>query len=363
MIKLKPYENELNALKGAGRIRERKVINTSLLDFASNDYLGLANKKELLDITYEKMKALGYHASKSSMLVNGYTQVHKDFEKHLCEVNGFEDGIIVGSGFLANISLIESLVRKGDTLYMDEDFHASGNLASQLVRGEVKIFKHNDVEDLRELLSKQKDGRAIIAIEGVYSMSGDLCEREIFDIADEYGAILIVDEAHSSGVLGEKLLGIFEYFDIEVKANHIKMGTLGKAYGSYGAYILASRHIVHYLTNRAKPIIYSTALSVFDCLLAHVSHKWMQENYLQLRQEIKKRQSLVKNILNIEMKSLILSVEIATISELMKKREKIEQMGFSIGAIRPPTVKKPQIRIITGLGENLDDFERLLNAL
>ncbi|MFK5915283.1 MAG: pyridoxal phosphate-dependent aminotransferase family protein, partial [Woeseiaceae bacterium] len=257
MIKLEPYENELNALTHSGRLRERKTLNSSLLDFASNDYLGLANKKGLLDITYERMLTLDSHAPKSSMLVNGYSEIHQNFEKYLCEVNGFEDGIIVGSGFLANISLIESLVRKGDTLFIDEDFHASGNLASHLVRGKVKVFKHNDVKDLRELLSVKEEGRAIIAIEGVYSMGGDLCEKEIFDLADEFGALLIVDEAHSSGVLGENLLGVFEHFNIEVKANHIKMGTLGKAYGSYGAYILATEHIIKYLINRAKPIIYS----------------------------------------------------------------------------------------------------------
>ena len=361
--RLEPYSKELNALKRAGRLRIRNISDDSLIDFASNDYLNLAQNREILELTLEKMKELNSHAPKSSMLVNGYSQVHKNFENSLCELNGFEDAIVVGSGFLANISLIESLVRRGDTLFIDEEFHASGNLASHLVQGDVKVFKHNDAQNLRELLREKKEGRAIIAIEGVYSMGGDLCEREIFSLADEYGAILIVDEAHSAGVLGENLLGVFEHFNIEVKPNHIKMGTLGKAYGSYGAYILASKHIVEYLVNRAKPIIYSTAPSIFDTLLAHTSLDWIQKNSSQLQIEIKKRQKLVQDILDIQMQSLILRVDIDTISKLMQKKDELKELGFAIGAIRPPTVKKPMLRIIARLGDNLSDFERLLNAL
>jgi len=359
----KPYSNELTALERAGRLRIRTISDESLIDFASNDYLALSEKSELLDETYEKIRKLSSHAPKSSMLVNGYSEVHKNFEDRLCVLNGFEDAVVVGNGFLANISLIESLVRRGDTLFIDEDFHASGNLASHLVQGDVKVFRHNDMQNLRELLSEKKEGRAIIAVEGVYSMGGDLCEREIFSIADEFGAMLIVDEAHSAGVLGENLLGIFEHFNIEVKANHIKMGTLGKAYGSYGAYILASKHIIEYLTNRAKPIIYSTAPSIFDTLLAHISLDFVQKNSLQLNQEIKKRQELVKSVLNIQMTSLILPINVDTISQLTQKKDDLNKDGFIVGAIRPPTVQKPMLRIIARLGGDFSDFERLLNVL
>jgi len=358
-----PYKNELKALERSGRLRKRSVTDSSLVDFASNDYLAFAEKKDFLDIACQRMKSIKSFAPKSSMLVNGYSQVHKDFENLLCDLNGFEDAIVVGSGFLANISLIESLVRRDDTLFIDEDFHASGNLASHLAKGDVKIFKHNDTQNLRELLSKKQKGRAIIAVEGVYSMGGDLCEREIFDVADEFGAILIVDEAHSSGVLGNNLLGIFEYFNISVKPNHIKMGTLGKAYGSYGAYILASKHIIEYLTNRAKPIIYSTAPSIFDTLLAHIGYEWIQKNSSILRSEIKLRQDLVRDTLNIEMSSLILRKSVDTIPALMQKKDELLNAGFAVGAIRPPTVKKPMLRVIARLGENIDEFERLLKML
>ena len=126
------YENELKALKKVGRYRTREVINTKLLDFASNDYLGLSHDKNLHFKSCEILSKLSIHSSKASLLVNGYHQVHKDFEDTLCEANGFESAVVLGSGFNANIALIESLVRKGDTLFMDELYHASGVLASNL---------------------------------------------------------------------------------------------------------------------------------------------------------------------------------------------------------------------------------------
>ncbi|WP_164966945.1 aminotransferase class I/II-fold pyridoxal phosphate-dependent enzyme, partial [Aliarcobacter trophiarum] len=163
----------------------------------------------------------------------------------------------------------EALTRKNDLLFIDESYHASGMLATRVLnKQQVIIFKHNDYEDLKEKFeTNPTKGRKIIAIEGVYSMEGDLAPKEIFDFANEKEALLIVDEAHSSGVLGDNLLGIFDYYKIKPQVNHIKMGTLGKSYGSYGAYILASKTIIDFLLNRAKAIIYTTAPSLFDMAL------------------------------------------------------------------------------------------------
>ena len=126
------YENELKALKKAGRYRTREVVDTNSFDFASNDYLGLAHNKALHDKTARQLSKEEVHSSKASMLVNGYHQIHKDFEDALCRANDFAAGVVLGSGFNANIALIESFVRKGDTLFMDELYHASGVLASNL---------------------------------------------------------------------------------------------------------------------------------------------------------------------------------------------------------------------------------------
>ncbi len=354
------YQKELKALKKAGRFRQRKVWDKELIDFASNDYLGLANNKEQLKKALALVEKYDFHAPKASMLVNGYHEIHQRFEQMLAKLNGFEEGIVLGSGFLANMALIESLVRKKDILFIDEDYHASGMMATGLLGDRVVKFKHNDPNDLEEKLNAFSAQRKIIAVEGVYSMSGTLCKKEIFEIADKYEALLIVDEAHSSGVIGEKLLGIFEYYEITPHERYIKMGTLGKAYGSYGAYILASSHIISFLINRGKPIIYSTAPSIIDTALALVNIEYVSKNTQQLSQAIKLRQKRVKEILNLPLNSLILPIKMVSNPMALHYQERLQKQGYLVGAIRQPTVQEPILRIIPHLGSSLNSLESIL---
>ncbi|MBD3789003.1 MAG: pyridoxal phosphate-dependent aminotransferase family protein [Campylobacterales bacterium] len=357
------YEHELLALKKAGRFRERHLFERSLIDLASNDYLGLANKRKQLKKALSILDSYDIFAPKASMLVNGYHEVHQAFETLLCGINGFEAGITVGSGFLANLSLIESLVRKQDRLFMDEEYHASGMIATGLLGDRVIFFKHNDAADLKEKIAQYGKKRNIIAIEGIYSMSGEVCHQEFFDIADDYEALLIVDEAHSSGVLGENLLGVFEHYGIDIKPHYIKMGTLGKAYGSYGAYILASREIVSFLENRAKPIIYSTAPSVIDTALALVNVQHIQNNAQKYRHRIDKRQKVVKEILDMELQGLILPIPMPSNQEALRMQKQLMEQGFLVGAIRQPTVKHPILRVIPRIGVSIKDLKRVLKFI
>ncbi|MDD2790236.1 MAG: aminotransferase class I/II-fold pyridoxal phosphate-dependent enzyme [Sulfurimonas sp.] len=357
------YENELKALKRSGRYRSREVVDTTLLDFASNDYLGLSHNKLLHEQTCEALSKLPLHSPKASLLVNGYHQIHKDFEDALCEANGFEDAVIVGSGFNANIALIEALVRRGDTLFMDEKYHASGVLASNIGAMDVVYFAHNNMQVLREALAKSSAKRKIIAVEGVYSMDGDLCDKAVFAIAKEFDALLIVDEAHSSGVLGENLMGIFDYYGIEVEKHHIKMGTLGKAYGSFGAYILASSHIIEYLLNRAKPLIYATSLSLYDTLLAHNALRFMKENKTSLHEQIQKRQKIVEEKLGIKVDALIVPLLIDDNKKVIEIKEALREEGYAVGAIRQPTVERAIIRLIARLGQSEEELSELCEKL
>jgi 8-amino-7-oxononanoate synthase len=344
------YHKEIEALKHAGRFRERRVFDAHLVDLASNDYLGLANNKKQFRKTVRLVENYSTFAPKASMLVNGYHSIHARFEERIAVLNGFERGLAVGSGFLANIALIESLVRKGDRLFMDEEYHASGVMAAKLLSEKVIYFRHNDPDDLLEKLGRYGGKRNIIAIEGIYSMSGDMCRKEIFEIAQKSEALLIVDEAHSSGVVGERLLGVFEYYGIEVKPNHIKMGTLGKAFGSYGAYILASHEIITYLENRAKPIIYSTAPSIFDIALALNNIEHISKKSKEYHQKIIERQKIVKKILKRDIPALIVSKRFTTNEEVMRAQKRFEAEGMVVGAIRRPTVSEPIIRLIPRLG-------------
>jgi len=357
------YSKEIHALKHSKRYRRRECFDSTVIDLASNDYLSLAHNSTLLDLTCKTLQHYNYHAPKASMLVNGYHKIHQNFEKALCEANGFEAGIVLGSGFNANIALIEALVRRGDILFIDEKFHASGQLAAGNVSGEVMYFSHNNAQELRTLLENTKSKRRIIAVEGIYSMDGDLLNPEIFELAEEFDALVIVDEAHSSGVVGKRLMGVYEHFNIQIKANHIKMGTLGKAYGSFGGYILASEHIVDYLINRAKPIIYATAPSLFDTLLSHKALEYILQNHQALHVKIKERQRLIDDILNIRCDGLIVPIVIGDNSRVKEIQKKLLEDNILVGAIRQPTVERAIIRLIARLGVDDKIFEQTLKQL
>ncbi len=357
------YSKELKAIKKSNRFRKRTLYDENLIDLASNDYLGLSCKPQLLTRAVARVQMFKNHAPKASQVVNGYHQIHKDFEDFLCKQNGFEDAILAGSGFLANMALIEALPRKGDILILDEEYHASGILASKLVDTTVVTFEHNNPKKLEEILKNSNYKRAIIAVEGIYSMSGNLLKKEIFNVVDRYeNTILIVDEAHSSGVVGEKLLGVFELFDITPKPNHIKMGTLGKAYGSYGAYILSSKHIVEFLQNRAKSLVYTTAPSLVDIELAHQGMLYMMKHKKALHVEIKQRQELVKKHFDVEMQGLIFAYEMESSEDVLEMQERLKSKGFLVGAIRPPTLKKPILRIIPKIDVSIEDLKRLFDV-
>ncbi|MFA5233651.1 MAG: pyridoxal phosphate-dependent aminotransferase family protein [Sulfurimonas sp.] len=353
------YARELESLKKSKRYRSREIVDYTILDFASNDYLGLSHNKELHNATCKTLSNMPLHSSKASLLVNGYHQIHRDFEQALCEANGFDEGVILGSGFNANIALIEALVRRGDVLFMDEKYHASGVLASNIKSVNVEFFAHNNMDELKKLLKKTEAKRKIIAVEGIYSMDGDLVHKDIFEIADGHDAILIVDEAHSSGVIGKNLMGIFDHYNIPIKPNYIKMGTLGKAYGSFGAFILASEHIIEYLINRAKPIIYATSLSLYDTLLAHNALKYMLNNRELLKSEIKKRQEIVYEELGIKIEGLIAPILINDNKKVIEIRDELKNLGFAVGAIRQPTVERAIIRLIARVGESCESLREL----
>ncbi len=360
---MKPYENELEALKRSGRYRSRELCDTQVKDFASNDYLGLAHNKELHTQTCKTLSSLPFNSSKASLLVNGYHEIHKDFEDHLCALNGFEAGVVLGSGFNANIALIETLVRKGDTLFMDELYHASGVLASKIGNIDVVFFKHNDMDALEELLINSCAKRKIVAVEGIYSMDGDIVDKRVFDICNKENILLVVDEAHSSGVTGKKLMGVFDHYNITIKANHIKMGTLGKAYGSFGAYILASEHIVEYLINRAKPIIYATSLSLYDTLLAHNALRYMQNNLETFHDEINVRKKIISKELGVWVDGLIVPIVIDDNKKVLQIKNELFKQGFAVGGIRQPTVPKAIIRLIARLGQSSHELEVLCKKI
>ena len=357
------YANELEALQKANRYRTRHLYDASLCDFSSNDYLGFAHYKALFERAITQVGMYETHAPKASLLVSGYHPIHLELEEFLIRQMGFEAALVCGSGFLANFSLIEALPRKKDLLILDEEYHASGIVASKTVDANVLFFRHNDANHLESLLNEHAHNRAIVAVEGIYSMSGDLLNPDIFTVADHHNALLIVDEAHSVGVVGEHLRGIFDLYNITPKPNHIKMGTLGKALGSYGAYILCSEHILEFLCNRAKAVIYTTAPSLFDIALAYQGFLYLLTHDKELGQAIKKRQDIIKEMLGYSIQGLICSYKVPQASDVLVVQQMLLKEGFLVGAIRPPTVKEPIIRLIPRLACTEEELYRVCRLI
>ncbi|WP_201351837.1 aminotransferase class I/II-fold pyridoxal phosphate-dependent enzyme [Hydrogenimonas urashimensis] len=358
------YKKELAALRRANRFRTPVMADPDAVDMASNDYLGLAHKRKLFKGACRRVADFPWHAPKSSLFVGGYHPIHRDFEHRLAEANGFEAGVVVGSGFLANLGLIESLVRRGDVLFIDESYHASGMVGAKLVRGRVVTFAHNDPADLIEKLSDvPAGGRRIIAVEGIYSMEGDRVKRDFFEIAEWFDTLMIVDEAHSSGTTGPNLLGVFDHYGIEPDARHIKMGTLGKAYGSYGAYILASEEIVSFLHNRAKPLIYTTAPSLFDIALAHEGFDYIMKKRKKLSRKIERLKAVAEPFAGTMPEGMIVPLPMPDIETTMILRDRLKKMGFEVGAIRPPTVSSPILRVILRTAVKPKRYRELFKAI
>jgi 8-amino-7-oxononanoate synthase len=233
-------------------------------------------------------------------------------------------------------------------------------MGAKMCDGRVEFFAHNDANALENLIQNATEKRIIVAVEGVYSMGGDILSRAILDVCARYKVLVILDEAHSSGVIGENLMGILDFYEIVPTPLMIKMGTLGKAYGSFGAYILSSAHISEYLINRAKNVIYATAPSLYDTALAHHALIYIQKNTSALKAKIHTNQAIVNEILGIKIEGLIVPIEIGDNRTVMEIQAWLtEEMKIFVGAIRQPTVKKAIIRLIA----RVDICEKTLRKL
>lgn len=351
------FENSLKALEAKNRLRSRKLTD-GLIDFASNDYLGFAHNKKNAKKAFNELLENNCYAPKASQLVNGYNKIHYNFEELLKDTFGFESALIFGSGYMANLALAGNLARKEDTILMDDEYHASGKAGVKLSSAKVIFFKHNNVDDLRQKLDIST-GNVFVFVEGVYSMIGDILAKEIVELADSFGAYLIIDEAHSLGTIGDDLLGVYSKLNITPKPTHIKMGTFSKALGSYGAYVLCSDTISRYIQNRGSSIIYTTAPSLFDTAFAYYNFKTLLKKHIKFSKKITKFKTLCENSINIKPQSQILMVE----NNAKESYKKLIDYGFCVGYIRPPTVSIPALRITLRIENSTKDFKALLSTL
>ncbi len=339
-----------------------------LLNFCSNDYLGLAQHPKLVSAARQAMEQYGF-GSGASHLVIGHSRVHHELEERLADWVGCRRALLFSTGYMANVGVISALLERGDTVLEDKLNHASLLDGAQLSRARFQRYQHNDLDSLRQRL-EQKQGPALVVTDSVFSMDGDIAPLpEISDLCRERDAWLMVDDAHGLGVLGGGHGCLAEY-DLSSDQVPIYMGTLGKALGSFGAFVAGSEDLIEFLIQSARSYIYTTAMppSVAAATLASLelleSEHWRVEKLQQLIARFK--QGAAERQLPMMPSDTAIQPLLLHDSELaLQVSESLMDQGLLVGAIRPPTVpvNSARLRITLSADHSEGDIDRLLNAL
>jgi glycine C-acetyltransferase len=281
--KLEWIETELQNLRDAGLYNRIRTLGSPqgawlivdgkrVLNFCSNNYLGLANHPRMLQAAREAMEKYGLGPA-AVRTIAGTMEVHLELERRMAAFKGVSSAITLQSGFTANLATIPAMVGKDDAIISDELNHASIIDGSRLSGAQIIRYKHCDVEDLRRVLqeNRPKFPRLLVITDGVFSMDGDVAPLDkIYEAARDYEAILMVDDAHGEGVLGRGGRGIVDHFDLHGKVD-IEIGTMSKAFGVVGGVVAGNPLVVEWLRQRGRPFLFSSAMTVPDaaaCLAA-----------------------------------------------------------------------------------------------
>ena len=257
-IKEQDLFRRLRYIQGAQTPRVQVEGREAIL-LCSNNYLGLADHPALQEAAIHALERYGCGAG-ASRSVSGTTELHRDLEERIARFKGSEAALILSTGYMANIGLLTTLVGEGDLIVSDELNHASIVDGCRLARAEVWVYRHRAMDHLEVLLKRSSHRRRLIVTDGVFSTEGAIASLpEIRQLADRYGALVMVDDAHATGVLGRGGRGTGEHFGMAERIE-IQMGTLGKALGGFGAYVAGTQDLIDYLINCCRPFIYTTAI-------------------------------------------------------------------------------------------------------
>jgi 8-amino-7-oxononanoate synthase len=337
----------LEQLKSKSALRSLKLTE-GLIDFCSNDYLGLAVSAELSERVSRAFSTLKRAGSGGSRLLSGNHSHMEELESLLCNFHQSEAALLFNSGYDANLSIFGSVARRGDLVLYDSLVHASIHDGMRMGKAELLAFRHNDSNDLKSLLesNKHREGQIFVAVESLYSMDGDLAPlSEIAEICQHFAAALIVDEAHATGVFGYNGVGRVQELGLQDKV-FARLHTFGKAIGGHGAAILGSKTLREYMINFARPLIFSTAMSLHDVLHAKEAYLLLSEKGELLRSELhEKIQFYRSETVKINEKYTVLDsispiqgVIIPGNESVMKMAQKLQEHALDIRPIRYPSV-------------------------
>ncbi len=377
---MKYISDELLKIKESGLYRELKVIentqNTHIeiegktyLSFCSNNYLGLANHPSVVKAVKDAVEEYGWGAG-ASRLVSGNMTMHETLEKVISGFKGKEASIIFPTGYMANLGAISSLVSRGDLIVCDKLNHASIIDGCRLSGADFRVYAHRNMEKLESILKKSsKYNRKLIVTDSVFSMDGDLAPLpDLVKIAAKYDAMLMVDEAHGTGVFGQNGRGVVEYFNLNKEVD-IVMGTLSKAIGSLGGYVSGDIDLINYLRNKARSFMYTTALPPAVCAASIAGIKLIQEDP-SMRESLWNNVRFIKDKLRainfniISSESQIIPILIGDTQKSVEISKLLYENGILIPAIRPPTVpsNSSRLRMTVMSLHTKEDLESLYNV-
>ncbi|MEJ2091732.1 MAG: 8-amino-7-oxononanoate synthase [Syntrophobacterales bacterium] len=326
-----------------------RVDGRVLLNLSSNDYLGLSQEPRLIAAAREAAARWGVGAG-ASRLVVGHLALHEEVEARLAEFKGTEAAVIFSTGYMANLGTISALVGPGDTVFCDRLNHASIYDGIKLSGAGLARFPHRDLNRLEALLQKAGTGRRFIITDSVFSVDGDLAPlQDLVELKDRYGACLMIDEAHATGVLGPRGAGLAAALGLTQRVE-VHMGTFSKALGSLGGFVAGDRRLIDYLHNRARSFIYSTAMpppvlgaiaAALDIVTQEPERRW----YLLAEAE-RFRHTLTQagfDILGSE--TQIVPVLAGENARTLRFAARLRERGLMAVALRPPTVPPGRSRV------------------
>lgn len=346
------------------RYRKLPKYIGNYLDFSSNDYLGLSKNPEVIDAGVEASRTYGAGAT-GSRLLSGNSDLFENFEKQIAIDKRTGSALIFNSGFQANSGVLECLTDKNTLVIFDMLNHASMYHGIFASGAKLKRFQHLDYTHLNDILKDvSKDYTNIIIVsETVFGMDGDIADiQALVDLAEKYGVMLYLDEAHATGLYGKNGYGLSTNFDFD-KEKTIVMGTFSKAIGSSGAYVACSALIKDFLINKCKSFIYSTALSPF-CIGAAQKAWAMLPSLEDLRRNTMQQANRVRRLLDgAGSGTNIVPILFKTTEEMIDKKQLLQDNGIIVSGIRPPTSPTPRLRIAINATHSDADIDKLLGIL
>ncbi len=384
-MSLSDFNTQLSELAQADQLRVRRIVDgpqdasmvvdgQRVVNYASNDYLGLANHPKVVEAAMRALKRYGLGAG-ASHLVSGHMRAHHELEEKLADYVSLPKALLFGSGYAANLGILTALAGRGDTIFADKLNHACLNDGALLSRATFKRYPHGDLTKLESLLAAAKDGgRKLIVTDAVFSMDGDIAPvPELLKLAEAHDALLVLDDAHGFGVLGYRGKGTLEHFNL-MKENAseriVYMATLGKAAGGYGAFVAGHEDIIEWILQSARSYIFTTATPPAIAAAMQASLMVMQED----RERLKHLRTLIDffgDSLKLQFAKLpysqtaIQPVLVGDNATALAFAEALRDRHMFVPAIRPPTVPQgtARLRVSLSAAHTADDLFDLITAL